>query len=153
MNLALKEGGYLTWITILNNNEIVKRGRGSRRKRFLQNAKIIMENNPTTPNVYILCFIWVQFSFCALQNDKWYDRIYCFIHYFFWEGGYLTWITILNNNEIVKRGRGLEEKDTCKKLKIIMENNSITLNVYIWCFIWVQFSLCALKSDKFYDII
>ena len=69
------------------------------------------------------------------------------------EGGYLTWITILNNNEIVKRGRGVEEKDTCKKLKIIMENNSITLNVYIWCFIWVQFSLCALKSDKFYDII
>ena len=69
------------------------------------------------------------------------------------EGGYLTWITILNNNEIVKRGRGVEEKDTCKKLKIIMENNSITPNVYIWCIILVQFSLCALKSDKFYDII
>ena len=50
-----------------------------------------MENNPTTPNVYILCFIWVQFSFCALQNDKWYDRIYCFIHYFYWEGGYLEY--------------------------------------------------------------
>ena len=52
-----------------------------------------------------------------------------------------------------EKGEGVEEKDTCKKLKIIMENNSITLNVYIWCFIWVQFSLCALKSDKFYDII
>ena len=58
---------------------------------------------------------------------------------------YLDW-----NSE---KGEGVEEKDTCKKLKIIMENNSITLNVYIWCFIWVQFSLCALKSDKFYDII
>ena len=50
-----------------------------------------MENNPTTPNVYILCFIWVQFSFCALQNDKWYDKIYCFTHYFYWEGGYLEY--------------------------------------------------------------
>ena len=35
VNSALKEGGYLTWITILNNNEIVKRGRGSGRKRYL----------------------------------------------------------------------------------------------------------------------
>ena len=26
-------------------------------------------------------------------------------------------------------------------------------NVYIWCFIWVLFSLCALQSDKWYDII
>ena len=34
-----------------------------------------------------------------------------------------------------------------------MENNSITPNVYIWCFIWVLFSLCALQSDKWYDII
>ena len=33
MNLALKEGGCLTWITILNNFEIVKRGGGLDKKK------------------------------------------------------------------------------------------------------------------------
>ena len=32
MKTALKEGGCLTWIPILNNFEIVKRGRGAKIK-------------------------------------------------------------------------------------------------------------------------
>ena len=38
MNLALKEGGCLTGITILNNFEIVKKG-GAKAKRSLHPAK------------------------------------------------------------------------------------------------------------------